>query len=561
MARRLLHTGLRLSAALTLFLGTATGASADDAIGGQPAEAVMPLSQSKPFPSPSALGPPVLQRPSQTPPPAAEVAPPAFQVKLGITGEEKATDNALSTSKATRADLITSVTPSVAASYKTEKLDLNFNYDLGYDRYAFTPGLDGVRHNGLGVADAELIDRVLFIDSRFSVTEQPIDPTGPTTADNRTTSTNRTRVTTFSITPRLEQRLGQWAIGQISYRHDEIHNSTPSTVSAVPNTFGASQGGFPAANLADGRADTGKVEIRSGEEFSRLLWDYSGVTSHQLQGNQVLDQNTHDIGAEYRLDSDIGILADVGHDDIHGDQIDSRALSGVFFSGGLHWTPSPDTDLRVGWGKRNGSDNFYLLGEHKFSPMTVLRVSSRTNITTDAMAAIETLNAVQRDPNGNFVDPFSGNGANPGASSFTRSNAVYRQTLTSAALSHTDDRETISVTGSMAEQTVVGGLAPGQTTIPGTTRGTDSTTVSMDLQWAHRLSPATSFSLFGGEDNIIESNAPDGKSLRYRAGLGLTYQMNPLLTAYIGYRFVDFEPTHGAGTMENMIFVGIKRTF
>jgi hypothetical protein len=560
MARGNPHTVLKLTAAMALVLATAIDAHAEETPGDQPVEALATPLPPKPFPRPAALGPLVLQRPNR-PPPTAVVPAPAFQIKLGISGEEKATDNALTTPGATRADLITSVTPSVGVSYKTGKLDLSLNYDLGYDHYAFTKELDGFRHNGLGVADAELIEHVFFVDSRFSVTEQNVNPTGPATADNRTTSTNRTRVTTFSTTPRLEQRLGRWAIGQISYRHDETHYDTPSATIAAQNSLNATQNGVPSANLSDSRADTGKLEVRSGEEFSRLLWDYSSEASRQLQGGQTLKQNTHDIGAEYRIERNIGVLAEVGHDDIHGNQVDSGALSGIFYSAGLHWTPSPDTDLRVGWGKRNGSDNLYVLGEHKFSPMTVLRLSSKTNITTDAMAAIEALNAVQRDPNGTYIDPFSGRAANPSASSFTRSNAVYRQTVNSVVLSHTDDRETISITGSMAEQTVVGGLAPGQTTLPGTTQGTASTTVSLGLEWRHELSPVTSITLTGSEDDVIESNSPTGKMQRYRAGLGLTYQINALLTTNIAYRFIDWEPEIGARTRENMLLFGLKKIF
>ncbi len=548
------HTILRLAAALAMILATTLNVGAEEVPGDQSAATLAPPLSSKPFPAPSVLGPPALAGPN-TPPPTAEIQAPAFQIKLGISGEEKATDNALTATTATKADLITTITPSVGLSYLTRTLDLSANYDLGYDRYAFNTGLDGFRHNGLGVADIDLIEHVLSVDSRFSDTEEDINPTGPATADNRTTPTNQTRVITFSTKPQLERRLGSWAVGQISYRHDETHYQTPATTTAML------KGNTPAANLADSRADTGTLEVRSGEAFSRLVWDFSSDISRQLQGVQVLKQNTQDLGAEYRITGTIGLLAEVGYDQIRGDQVDSGALSGVFYSGGLHWTPSPDSDLRAGWGKRNGSGNLYILGEHKFSPMTSLRVSNKVNITTDAMSAIEALYAVQRDPNGAYLDPFSGSAANPSASAFARSNAVYRQSISSAVLSHTDHRETISVMGSLAKQTVVGGLAPGQTTIPGTTEGTASTTLSLGLEWAHRLTPASTVILSGSKDDVIDSNAPTGNSQRYRAGLGWSYQINTQLSAYASYRFVDSEPQIGAGTKENLLIVGLTKHF
>ncbi len=564
MARGDRHRIRRLAAALAALLTMGGKAVAQEAL----AEELVALEQGgeqapttarafKPFPTSSVLGAPALQRPD-TPPPTAEAPPPPFQLRLGVAAEEKATDNAHAASGGAKSDLITTITPSVGARYKTRALDLDLAYELGFDRYAVNRDLDGVRRTGLGVLDAALIERVLFLASRFSVTEQAINPTGPATADGQTTPGNRTRVATFSVTPRFEQRFGSWMVGQLSYRHDEVRYdlSGDSRTSADAVLNGLGSGG-----VNDSRTDSAKVELRSGEAFSRLLWDYSAQASRQSQGGQILKQDTHDVGVEYRLDDAVGLLGDIGHDSIRGDRIDSAALSGVFYSVGLHWTPSPDTDLRVGVGRRNGDQTLYVLGEHKFSPMTILRVSSKAGITTDAMAAIEALSTVQRDPNGVYVDPFSGRSANPGASLFTRSNAVYRQIVHSAVLSHANARDTLSAILSLAKQTIVGGLTPSRSGLPATGQGTISTTLSLGLEWTRQISPLTALTLNASKDDVIASNAPGGKSQRYRAGVSLNYQMNPQLNAYASYRFVDWRPEIGTRARENMLMVGVKKRF
>lgn len=561
MTRPRRTTALIFCAALISAPATADQARAAEAADvGQPtqdavergAEVAAPPRRPKPFPHPAALGAPVLQRPGAVPP-AAAVLPPPFLIKLGVAGEVKATDNVRAAPGASKkSDLITAITPSLGLSYKTGKLDFNLSYELAYDRYAASQELDGFRHNGLGVLDAELIKRILFVDSRFSISEQNVNPTGPTAADERTTSANRTRATTFSVTPRLQQRLGRWAVGQASYRHSETRYDKPSDAAA------ALIGGAP-GDLGDNSADTFRLELRNGEEFSRLFWDYGFETSRQQQNDQSLNQKTHDLGAEYRVSKQIGVLAQVGHDDIRGGGVDSAALSGVFYSGGLRWTPSPNVDLRVGWGERNGADNLYVLGEYKFSPMTVLRISHKTNIATDSMAAVEALDAVRRDPTGAYIDPFSGAAANPGASPFTRSNAIYRQRVSSAILSHTSARETISIAVSMAKQTVVGGFDLGQAAIQSAARGTANATVSLGLGWTHLLTPTTSIAFTGSRDAVIESNAPTGKSERYRAGVSLSHQMNPLLSADVSYRFADWKPEVGPRIRENMIIFGLRK--
>ena len=541
---RFIHSGLSfllgLSGTIIGGLTAAGSASAQEV----PGTTTMP--QSKVF-SP-ALAPPALQTPDASPSTGQTPAPP-FQIKLGFSSEEKATDNAATTGVAPKADLISSVTPTTAVTYKTKKLDLGVNYELGYDKYAFSPNLGGLHRDGLGVADATLIDHTLFLDARFSDTLQSVNPAGPATADNRLTKTNQTQVTTLSVTPQLEQRLGAWAIGSLSYGHDETINQPMDSSQTVA----------PVGTLSGTHTDIGKIELRNGEAFSYLLWDYTGETIQQFQNNQALYQNTHIVGAEYRLTTIIGLLTEGGLDDIRGYQIDSHAVSGVFYSAGLHWAPGSNTDVRVGWGRRYGGNDLYILGEYRFGAMTVLRLSSQTNLTTDAMSFIESLNAVQRDANGTFIDPFSGGAANPSAPLFTRSNAVYRQRTSSAVLTHTRARDTVSLTGSLAEQTVISGSIASQSTLPGTTPGTASTSLMLDLEWTHELSPRANLALTASSDEVIESNSPMGKSQRYRAGLAWNYQISTTVTASVSYNFVDSASTPAATVRENIMLVGITK--
>ncbi|CAK0774574.1 TIGR03016 family PEP-CTERM system-associated outer membrane protein [Azospirillaceae bacterium] len=485
-----------------------------------------------------------------------EPPPPPFRVRLSANAEQKASGYALATKTHRPSHLITSVTPSLGLDFQSRKINATVNYDLGYDTYAFTKDRDGFRHNGAGVAKAELIDQHLFLDTRFSVTEQKVNPTGPTTADNRPSASNRTRVTTVSASPRLEQRLGRWGVGQISYQHDETHNETPTATRNSLQSLGATSN-----TLANAKGDSGKLEVRSGEEFSQFLWDYASNISHQLQGALTLDQISHSFGSEYRINNDFGVLSEIGHDTITGDQINSSKLSGVFYSGGMHWTPSPDVDLRLGWGRRNGGDNIYVLGEHKITPMTTLRLSSKTNITNDAMNFIEALNTMQRDETGAFISPFSGATANPSASQFSRSDAIYRQRISSIMLSHAFERNIFSLTGNMSEQTVVGGGALRQNTLLGANQGANSTSMSFEFQWTHEWTPSTSVVFNANKEDVLQTNSLLGKSQRYRVGLGLSNKLSPTVTTNLSYRFADSELDKGDATKENMISVSLKKQF
>lgn len=179
MARGDRHRIRRLAAALAALLTMGGKAVAQEALAEEPVveqggeQAPTVARAFKPFPTSSVLGAPTHQRPD-TPPPTAEAPPPPFQLRLGVAAEEKATDNAHVASGGGKSDLITTVTPSVGARYKTRALDLDLAYELGFDRYAVNRDLDGVRHTGLGVLDAALIERVPF--QRHRTGDQPDRP-------------------------------------------------------------------------------------------------------------------------------------------------------------------------------------------------------------------------------------------------------------------------------------------------------------------------------------------------------------------------------------------------
>ncbi len=526
---------------------------------------------SSPFPARTSLPVPIFQ--SQGAGGAAPPAkPPPVSLNLGV--EEKATDNALSTANSRKLDLLTSVNPSAAVNYNGRRVQLNANYDLSYDKYLNNSTLDGWRHGGMGIFDAEIIDQSLFLDSRYGVTERETSSTGPSTAAARTSATNRTRVTTYSMTPRIEQRLGHWAVGQISYSHDETINQSTAKVAPTQSSTGAS----PAA-LNNSSGNDAKVTLRSGEAFSNLLWDYNGEMLQRFQkgvSGSVLTQRTHTLGLEYRLTDSLSVLGEFGNDDIQGNQISSD-VSGRFYNSGLHWKPSDRTDIRAGYGARYGTNNLFFLGERWIGQRTLVRVSHTTGITTDSMSSIDALNAVQRDETGAFVNPFSGNAANLSTSTPTLSNATFRQDTTDAFLSYKTDRNTFSVDSQLLKREVIGG---GPTTSPATAQGATSaatapgamsTTLSLTLGWDHTLGPRTTFTSSVGQDEVVATSTPNGKTQRTQAKASLNYQLGPQVNSYLSYGYMESSSpstgTTGAGAtgggkiIENSVIIGLKKHF
>ncbi len=508
-----------------------------------------------PFPKDGALLPLSLKMPGQTP---AEEAPRPFGVRLGVGGEEQWSDNVLSTSSGKKADFVTSVDPSVDVDVDSRSLKGSLNYDLGYDKYASTSQLDGLRQNGIGIFEAEVIDQRLFLDGRASVSEQSVSTTGPVTASNRTAASNLARVYTGSIAPRLQQRFDGWALAQISYHHDETHNENASQISS--QTTPVTPSTLTAANLNDSRTDGGRLDVRSGEAFTRLLWDYTGDVNRNTSTGSTFDQVSHTVGAEYRLSADFGLLTAVGDDYLHSNYVSLSKYGGAFYDFGFHWTPSPDTDLRVGAGRRYDEADWTVLAIHWFGPKTVVRVSEDSGLTTDALSFERALNAVQRDETGSFVNPFSGLAADPSSSLFARSDAIYWQRNTTLVLRQDDIRDSFALTARISEQKLIG--SPNGLVSPAAADGVNSamtTVLEADFTWTHQMTPViTAVASVSGADIMAKTV---GRSKQLKGGASLNYKMNPTLTGTLGYSMAATLPGSSGGIRENVIAVGLRKTF
>lgn len=518
------------------------------------------------FPNGSALSSPSLQYPGLVP---SSVAPRPFDFKLGVEGDEMWSDNIYSVSQrgggstegipeGKKADFITALTPSVGVDVDTKALKGGLTYSPSFDRYASNTRLDGFSQNGIGIFDSELIDQHFFIDGRASVSEQNPSPTGAVTAGSRTAATNLETVYTTSVTPRFQQRFGDWAVGQLSYHHDQTDNQNASQITT---TASSSTTGFN-----DSHNDGGRIELRSGVFFSRLLWDYTGDINHSVSTGSTgstYDQVSHTIGTEYRLTDDFGLLADGGHDHQHSDFADISKYGGLFYNGGIHWTPSPNTDMRVGAGRRYDHSDWTALIDHHLGPMTVIRLSEESGISTDALAFEQALNAVQQDQNGGFVNPFSGLSADPSYSPFARSNAIYWQRNTNLVLRHDELRDSFALTATIAERQLIANLGSSASTFSSTTTplAAKTTVLGADFSWSHQLTPATagvavlSESDSRGTDNVLTG------SKQLRGSLALNHNLNPTLVGTFGYSYAATLAESSGAIRENMVLVGLRKTF
>ncbi|CCG40551.1 TIGR03016 family PEP-CTERM system-associated outer membrane protein [Magnetospirillum molischianum] len=492
----------------------------------------------------------------------------SFTPKIAL--EEKWTDNAFSAPRQTKSDFITTATPGLAISGKGRDLTVGLDYTLSYDRYATYDELSGVRHRGNGVANAQIVEDLLFLDLRGNISEQQANPAGPGTAVDRTSaSSNTNQVTTYSINPQVKHRFGPWAAGVVSYAHNETITEASSTTSShnTPSlSNSALYGATGNGGMANSVVDSGKASLRSGEEFTRMQW---GVTSEAMRsehGSKTFSQTTQTLDNEIKISHEFGFLSQVGVDSLSGSDLDSDKYSGLFYAGGIHWAPSAKNDLRLEFGRRYGSLSSKASVAYAIGPFTQLKLSHTSGVSTDALQTAGALSNVQRDELGRFVDPFSGLAANPASSPFASTNAVYKQRKTEMVLIHRRERDTLTLLTSL--NTRDGITAPstfgaaGTTVLPVANMGQGSTTaMTSTVAWTHQLTPIVSSTATLSQSDIISAPVESGKSQRLNASLDLTYQMNPTLASSVGYHYMDVQPNSSSGVTENVVVIGLRKKF
>jgi len=516
----------------------------------------------RPFPTMQVTAP-VSTAAAAAPP---ETAPPAFQSALSAEVKESWTDNVALTSTHQRHDEISSISPAINLSARGYSTDLEVGYNGGYDRYVNNTEFDSFQHNGVATLASSWLDQRATFTAQGSVSEPNINPTSAVAGGNRANPVNRLRNLSYNAGPKFQEPLGDFAVVSVSGTHSQTVNERINSVETAQNTPAA------APAIGDTTENRAHAEAHGGIEFSRLLWDLTSDVSRSRLSTGALAQQSDQLATEYKVTRDFGVLIGGGYDYFHGLGVSASNNGGSYY-GGVHWTPSPNTDLRIGGGWREGKPYFFGLLNEQLGPYTNLRISRDTKITSDSLNTFDTLESLVRSIDGStFVDPLTGLAASPGSTAFQQSNSVYRLSTTQAVLTRTEDRDSLSLTVLVSSQDVLSNQQSNLSVFTGAPLAQANTTVTGNLQWTHQLSRVLTASLSGGINAIVASSLPTGKTKRAQATADLAYTLSDKTTLEAQYFFSDALVPSGSNIVsafgstsgrikEDLVFVALKRKF
>lgn len=315
----------------------------------------------------------------------------AWQVKPSVEVRETWSDNpGLRSDDQKRSQFVTSVAPGLTVTNNSPRLQVSASYRLNTFAYSDKEETGNERLNSTLNASAKgnLIRDLLFFDASAGITQSPVSAFGPV-SDNPYSSSNRSEVRSYRVSPYIVHQFGAFATTQLRYSHDLVDSDLSS---------------FPRST-----SDTVNLSLNSGASFQSLGWGLELHRENLQDGIAPTSINSSALASlRYSLNRQFSLTGTGGYDkyDYEGP---GESTKGASWSLGFSLEPSARTSLRMSAGKRYYGNSYFLAASHR-SRNTVWSINYSDDVTTSRNnfllpSAVDTASMLNQMYRTNFPDP------------------------------------------------------------------------------------------------------------------------------------------------------------
>lgn len=270
-----------------------------------------------------------------------------WRVTPSLSITETLTDNANRGSAQRNARLITEVNPGISVYGQNEYVQLNANADASLFGY-IGGGRGSSRRNRLQYNAAgrlKVIDEFMYVDASANSSTQAISAFGLLGQEARYNSENAVDVSTWSISPNIHQRFGNFANATLRY--------TLNGVEADRSRYGSSTAHGP------------QFDLTSGRSWKNLGWNlrYARQDVDNKQFADTFSENAL-FSMHYGLSRTLRLTASAGYDRFDFDSLGGNT-EGRSWSAGFAWRPTSRTKLEVAGGRHFLGKTGSLLASHR----------------------------------------------------------------------------------------------------------------------------------------------------------------------------------------------------
>lgn len=457
-----------------------------------------------------------------------------------------------------RTDFVTELAPGIGVTAAGPRLKLQADYRMRIQHFA--KGNDGNRtqHELRGLANAELVEDLLFLDGTAGISNQNVSAFGPQRPDDFHLDDNQTRVATYRLSPYLMNRFGQTATSQLRFANEGTNSNTEG--------------------LSNTRTNSIEMRLNSGPAFKTLGWGLQYARSHTDYNDlgSLRSQNaTADL--RYRLTREFSLTGSGGYEE-YSYRATAEQPDGAFWSGGIAWAPTDRTLIEASAGHRFYGDSYSLNATHR-TRRTAWSVNYHEDITTsqsqfvvpgtlDTAAFLEQLWTPSiADPvaRRQAVDAFMRSSGLPDSlatSVNTLTNRVFLQKRWQASAAFNTARTTLVLSAFNTWREAQSGqgadaslLAANQFALDGDTRQTGVNGV-----WTWRIGARTSAHASAGH-TTVRSLDSERKDHNTTLGVGVTRQFQPRLRGTLDLRRLESDSNAIGDTRENAISAALLMQF
>jgi len=312
----------------------------------------------------------------------------AYDIKLAplFSAEETYSDNKnLEPEGSANAGFITTTTAGFDMTGKGNRSGFGLRYALQSVLDNDQPDTHQLYHLLDANGNAELVRNHVFLNASASARQRPKSLLDPVSVDSSTAAGNLQQTYSWSATPALVNRLGNFADSRLEYTHDEVY--------------------YRASSGEDSTADTGHYRLSSGELFGRTQWaldaSYRKVHAGELDSGRF-GRYAAELG--YQLDRHWLAKATGGYEKNDYQTLRSKT-DGSFWEVGLDWAPTQRSRMSVGYGERFFGKTWRASLEHERRYLTFDASYSET-LTSDRENVLRPTGTIQIfDPNCPRSDP------------------------------------------------------------------------------------------------------------------------------------------------------------
>ena len=472
-----------------------------------------------------------------------------------LSVRETYTDNVALVPDATKQSAwVTQVIPGISITATGARLKFNATYAPEFTYYDYAQGQHDSRvfQRGSATANAEVLEKFLFVDAGAKVDQVNVAPQGPIALANIYTTGNLATVKTLFASPYVRHDFGSavQAVARYTYSAMNTDNNT-----ALPNSV----------------SDRANLRLQSGPAYRLFTWNLEYAwenIDYEIGPDTAIEVVKAD--ARQLITPTIDLLAQVGYE-YYRSGISALPSEGPSWSAGWDWRPSQRTHLTATAGQRFYGNTFFLDFAHATrlttwgagysQNVTTTRTDMFSPSTTSTIGYLDTLFSSRfpdKDARQNEVEQFIARtgipaGLNTPINFFSPQVLLAKTWQGSAGILGVNN----VIIGNVFSRTTEG--LSGDQVLP---MAPDASIQSgTSLLWNWRMTSRTAWNMIAAYTRIETPSTGKIDNLT-NVGMGLTRQFQPRLSGSLSYRHQQNESTAvGAEYKENAAIASIRMRF